>query len=106
MRRFTFGLFTEFSFYSKLSLNSHLCINTSCIPEEWEEAIITPIYKKKGFRQDIDNYRPISVLPPIAKEFERLICDQIYFHLKSKKYSVMVNWALGEVYLLSLLLVP
>ena len=37
----------------------------------------TPIYKEKGSKSFADNYRPISVLPPIDKIFEAIIGDQI-----------------------------
>ena len=46
------------------------------IPLEWKSAVVTPLYKK-GDRSDINNYRGISVLPPIAKVFEKLIASQI-----------------------------
>ena len=32
---------------------------------------------KKGERDDLGNYRPISVLPTIARVFEKLIFDQL-----------------------------
>ena len=53
------------------------CLSVSKIPNEWKVAFITPIYKNKGSKADLDNYRPISVIPPIAKVFETLIAAQI-----------------------------
>jgi hypothetical protein len=56
----------------------------SKIPDEWKIAFITPIYKNKGSKADLDNYRPISVIPPIAKVFETLIADQIYKYFENQ----------------------
>ena len=45
-------------------------------------AIITPVYKK-GSKTDFRNYRPISVLPLLAKIFERCIYNRIYQYLET-----------------------
>jgi hypothetical protein len=52
------------------------------IPSEWKTAVVTPLYKKKGELEDINNYRAISVLPPIAKLFEKMLTSQILEYLK------------------------
>ena len=48
---------------------------SSGIPAEWKLARVTPIFKK-GKRQDVNNYRPIWIIPAVAKVFERIIYDQ------------------------------
>ncbi|CAF0861672.1 unnamed protein product, partial [Brachionus calyciflorus] len=54
----------------------------SCsIPKDWKTAIVTPLYKNKGSNDDVSNYRGISVLPPIAKLFEKLLHKQIISYL-------------------------
>ena len=55
------------------------------IPSDWKTAIVTPLYKNKGSNQDINNYRGISVLPPIAKLFEKLISKQITSYLTKNR---------------------
>ena len=45
------------------------CIDIGKLPAEWKSAIVTPLYKNKGNMDDFNNYRGISVLPPIAKIF-------------------------------------
>ena len=40
-------------------------------PSILKTAIVSPIYKGEGSRSDPSNYRPISVLPIIARVFER-----------------------------------
>ena len=37
--------------------------------------------KNSGKRSDPTNYRPISVIPVVAKVFERIIYDQLYHYL-------------------------
>ena len=38
-----------------------------------------------GDRDDLNNYRPITVLPTIARVFERLLYDQMYTNLSENK---------------------
>ena len=40
---------------------------------------------KKDDKTDPNNYRPISILPVIAKVFERIICNQLYKYLVQNK---------------------
>jgi hypothetical protein len=47
-------------------------IKTGIYPNDWKCAHITAIYKRKGGKKDRDNYRPLSILPPIAQIFEVL----------------------------------
>ena len=42
-------------------------------PEKFKVAVITPVYKSKGNKSSVENYRPISVLPTLSKIFERCI---------------------------------
>jgi hypothetical protein len=46
-------------------LNS--CMATGHFPNEWKIAIVTPLCKRKGNDKDLNNYRGISVLPPLCK---------------------------------------
>ena len=57
------------------SLSQLLIVKTGEIPSEWKSANITPVLKK-GRKEDVNNYRPISVLPIVAKVFERINCSQ------------------------------
>jgi hypothetical protein len=51
----------------------NLCLETNTIPDEWKISYITPIHKGKGSKSQVDKYRPILILPPLAKIFEKLI---------------------------------
>ena len=46
---------------------------------------MAPIYKS-GSISEIGNYRPMSVLPTLARIFERLVCDQLADYLEGNKY--------------------
>jgi hypothetical protein len=69
------------------------CLESNSIPDKWKTAVVTPLYKKSGATDDINNYRGISVLPPIGKMFERLLSDQIKEHLN--KYSLLYGGQYG-----------
>ena len=55
------------------------------MPIEWKLAHLTPSYKDKGSKSDINNYRPLSVLSPIAKVYESLLAKRItnYFEINN-----------------------
>lgn len=57
-------------------------IETSIFPTEWQLARVSPLFKK-GSKTELENYRPISVLPVVAKLFERVIYNQLYNYLNS-----------------------
>jgi len=46
----------------------------------WKLANVTPIFKK-GDKQLIKNYRPISLLPICGKMFEKIIFNNLYSYL-------------------------
>jgi hypothetical protein len=65
----------------------HLChlINTSIVqgiyPKALKKSIVIPIYKK-GDKEELSNYRPITLVPIISKLFERIIKNQLYEYLE------------------------
>ena len=56
------------------------CIKHAVFTSDWKYAIISPIFKGKGVRDELDNYRGIIILQVIAKLFERILCGQITSH--------------------------
>ena len=50
----------------------NLTILTGIIPQEWKEFKVTPIFKS-GEKDDVNNYRPIFVLPLISKIMEHAV---------------------------------
>ena len=53
-----------------------LIYETNEIPDQWKIAKVTPI-PKKGSKNDLTNYRPISTLCSMSKIFEKLILKRI-----------------------------
>ena len=46
-------------------------------PHEWKNANVVPVHKK-GNKQSLKNYRPISLLPVCSKIFERLVYNEMF----------------------------
>ena len=55
-------------------------LKTSIYPDMWKCANMTPVYKK-GNKQLIKNYRPISLLPICGKIFEKIVFNTLYSYL-------------------------
>ena len=55
-------------------------LSTSTYPDMWKLANVTPILKK-GDKQLIKNYRPISLLPIRGKILENIIFNNLYVYL-------------------------
>ena len=49
----------------------NLSLTTNVFPADWKIAKIIPIYKS-GSRSNLDNYRPISILPVLSKIIEKI----------------------------------
>jgi len=63
-----------------LNLIFNQSLLTGIFPDDWKSARVTPLYKNSGKRNDPTNYRPISVIPVVAKVFERVVYDQVYHY--------------------------
>ena len=65
-----------------LILNAQICYifelstSTCSFPEKWKIATVVPLFKG-GVKEDVSNYRPISLLPVPGKILEKLIHDHI-----------------------------
>ena len=55
-------------------------IISGIFPLEWKLARVTLVFKK-GKMNNPCNYRPISVIPTVAKIFEKIVYDQLYNYL-------------------------
>ena len=61
-------------------------ISKNKMPDDLKHAIVKPIYKG-GKKTDIENYRPITILPAIEKVIEEVICTRLMNF--SSKYKII-----------------
>ena len=62
----------------------NLSLSTGAFLNEWKTAKIVPLFKVRE-RSNIGNYRPISILPIVAKILEKEVHRQVYFFLTEHK---------------------
>ena len=67
-----------------LMKNFNYLLRIGKFPDELKVGKITPIYKK-GDKELLENYRPVSTLPIFGKIFEKIIYERIYNFLISKR---------------------
>ena len=65
------------SIYKPLQLIFRSCIENGKFPSEWKKASVVPVHKK-GNKQTLENYRPVSLLPICGKIFGRLIYNSLF----------------------------
>ena len=53
----------------------NLSIKSGTVPSEWKQAKVVPLFKS-GNKDDLDNYRPISILPILPKILEKAVFHQ------------------------------
>lgn len=59
-----------------LSLIYRASLDQGVLPQQWSEASITPVFKA-GDKLDPNNYRPISIVPIVAKIAERIVLSRL-----------------------------
>ena len=57
-------------------------LSTGSFPAAWKRSNVTPVHKG-GESDDPGNYRPISVVPVVAKVLEKIIASQLSLYLES-----------------------
>ena len=70
-------------------------ITSGKFPSIWKEAKVKPLYKA-GSKEDVNNYRPISILPTLSKLIEKWVESQFSqflnnFQLLHKSQSGLIN---------------
>ena len=78
-----------------LDLFFQSCIKQGKLPTEWKKADVVPFHKK-GDKQILSNYRPVSLLPICGKNFERLIYNNLLNILLTTTYSLKTNLGLSQ----------
>jgi hypothetical protein len=75
MEKFSRTVQCATSLSQPLSLLLSLSYNSGSIPKEWKIANLVPVHKK-GSKDDVENYHPISLTSLVMKTFERIIKDE------------------------------
>ena len=63
-------------------INTSLC--SGKVPCDWKSARVIPLFKE-GKADEMDNYRPISILHVLSKVLERAVHIQLYKYLQQNK---------------------
>lgn len=71
--------------YKKLVELFNRSVDSGIFPDDLKLAKVTPIYNEANGREDLNNYRPISVVPAVAKIFEKIVFNQLYAYLSLNK---------------------
>jgi hypothetical protein len=69
-----------FSISLPLTLLFQKSLNSGCLPALWKSAYVIPLYKGKGSKFDILNYRPISLTSSICKVMEKIVRKKLVEH--------------------------
>ena len=68
-------IFSEFIFH-----NCNNALFDATFPSELKNADVILVFKKKD-RNNVKNYRPVSILPNLSRMYERCLYDQMYKYL-------------------------
>ena len=79
-------------------------LKSSIFPDDLKIARVAPIFKE-GDRDDMTNYRPISVLCTVACVFERLLYNQLHGYLIDNKILHNNQWGFRSLHSTSLVLI-
>ena len=70
----------SYIFANFICLHFNYCIDTGEFPQEFKNADIIPVHKKKE-KSDKTNYRSVSIPPNLSRIYEKLIYDQLYDYI-------------------------
>ena len=59
----------------------NILLTTGTFPTDWKKSKLIPTYKS-GSHNEIENFRPISVIPAISKVIERIVHKQLAEYLE------------------------
>ena len=62
----------------------NVSLETSIVPQDWRNANVCPLFKK-GRRDNVENYRPVSLTSIVGKLCESIIKDSIVKHLEEHR---------------------
>ena len=60
----------------------NIILDTGNFPEQWTVGIIKPVYKNKGNSNDVNNFRPITILSCLGKLFTSILNNRLSNYLE------------------------
>ena len=72
----------EFANFLAIKRHDIEILQTAQNPCHWKTAHIRPIFKK-GNKEDVSNYRPVSLLHVVSKIFDKCVFMDLYEHYRS-----------------------
>ena len=70
-------------------------LRLSQIPTEWKLANIIPLHKK-GVKEYVENYRPISLLSIVSKTLERFVLNHLSLRIQESVHSAQYGFISGR----------
>ncbi|CAB3985999.1 Hypothetical predicted protein [Paramuricea clavata] len=70
-------------------------LRLSQIPTEWKLANIIPLHKK-GVKEQVENYRPISLLSIVSKTLERCVLNHLFLRIQESVHSAQYGFIIGR----------
>ena len=64
---------------------TNLSLSTGIVPIAMKQAKVVPIFKNSGSKEDMKNYRPVSLLPVLSKVLERIVYNRLFEYLVKHK---------------------
>ena len=61
-----------------LKMIAQKSLDTGVFPNSWKKSNVVPIFKHKGAKNSVANYRPISLLSCMSKVVERQVYNELY----------------------------
>ena len=66
------------------------------VPEDWQKAILVPLYKGKGDRTECGNWRDISLLSVVGKVFTHLLLERVNAIVESQLSEAQAGFRRGR----------
>ncbi len=66
------------------------------VPEDWQKAILVPLYKGKGDRSECSNWRGISLLSVVGKVFAHILLERINAVVEGQLSEAQAGFRVGR----------